>query len=248
TLPLHRSLRAAHSVSLAWRRRRETLEDADKPDRVDLGGIEAAWSISTAKRFPFSISPVEGYRLRVALVKEAPGLGSEVSLGKVLVDGRVYSRLWRENDAVALHLAGGFTVGQARFEKSFTVGGFPDGVLFDVVGTNHAVLRGYPDDTFVGRRFVDANAEYRFPIAHPQRGYRLLPVFVRHLHGTVFADAGSAWSGDFRWGDLKTAAGAALGADLTLGHALPLTVSVGLARGFADRGETRAYFRAGLAF
>jgi len=41
---------------------------------------------------------------------------------------------------------------------------------------------------------------------------------------------------------------AALGADLTLGHALPLTLSVGLARGFAARGETRAYFRAGLAF
>ena len=248
TLPLHRSLRAAHSVSLAWRRRRETLEDTDKPDRVDLGGIEAAWSISTAKLFPFSISPVEGYRLRVAYLKEAPGLGSEVSLGKVVADGRVYSRLWRDNDALALHLAGGFTVGQARFEKSFAVGGFPDGVLFDVIGTNHAVLRGYADDAFVGRRFADANVEYRFPIAHPQRGYRLLPVFVRHLHGTLFADAGNAWSGVFRWGDLKTAAGGALGADLTLGHALPLTVSVGLARGFADRGETRAYFRAGLAF
>jgi outer membrane protein assembly factor BamA len=117
-----------------------------------------------------------------------------------------------------------------------------------VVGTNHAVLRGYPDDAFVGRRFADANVEYRFPIAHPQRGYRLLPVFVRHLHGTLFADAGNAWSGDLRWGDLKTAAGVALGADLTLGHALPLTISLGLAHGFADRGETRAYFRAGLAF
>ena len=38
------------------------------------------------------------------------------------------------------------------------------------------------------------------------------------------------------------------GADLTVGHALPLTVSVGVARGFAERGETRAYFRTGLAF
>ena len=248
TLPLHRSLRAAHSVSLAWRRRRETVEATDKPERVDLGGLEAAWSISTARLFPYSISPVEGYRLRVAYVKEAPGLGSEVSLGKVLADGRVYSRLFRENDAVALHLAGGFTAGSASFQRSFEVGGFPDGVLFDVVGTNHAVLRGYPDNAFVGRRFLDANVEYRFPLAHPQRGYRLLPVFVRHLHGTVFADAGNAWSEDFRWGDLKTAAGAALGADLTLGHALPLTLTAGLARGFADRGETRAYFRAGLAF
>jgi outer membrane protein assembly factor BamA len=236
------------SLSLAWRRRRETLEDTDKPDRLDLGGLETAWSISTARAFPYSISLVEGYRLRVAYVKEAPGLGSEVSLGKVLGDGRVYTRLFRDNDALALHLAGGFTLGSPGFERSFAVGGFADGALLDVVGTNQSVLRGYPDNAFIGRRFLDANVEYRFPLAHPQRGYHLLPVFVRHLHGTVFADAGTAWNADFRWGDLKTGAGAALGADLTVGHALPLTLSVGVARGFAERGETRAYFRTGLAF
>jgi len=73
-------------------------------------------------------------------------------------------------------------------------------------------------------------------------------VFVRHLHGTVFADAGHAWSGDFRWSDVKTAAGAAVGADVFVGHGLPLTLTAGVARGFADRGETRGYFRAGLAF
>jgi outer membrane protein assembly factor BamA len=248
TVPLHRTFRAAHSLGLAWRRRRETVEQTDKPDRLDLGGLEASWTLSTARSFPYSISPVEGQRLRVAVVKEAPGLGSEVSLAKVLADGRAYTRLLRADDALALHLAGGFTLGSPSFVRSFAIGGFADGALFDVVGTNHSVLRGYPDDAFSGRRFLDANVEYRFPLAHPQRGYRLLPVFVRHLHGTVFADAGQAWSGDFRWSDVKTAAGAALGADVFVGHGLPLTLSAGVARGFADRGETRAYFRAGLAF
>jgi outer membrane protein assembly factor BamA len=166
----------------------------------------------------------------------------------MVVDGRAYTRLLGQSDALALHVAGGVTVGRPAFQKSFAIGGFADGALFDVVGTNHSVLRGYPDDAFVGRRFLDANVEYRFPLAHPQRGYRLLPVFVRHLHGTVFADAGSAWNEGFRWGDLKTAAGAAFGADLTVGHALPLTFTIGLARGFAEKGETRAYFRTGLAF
>jgi hypothetical protein len=41
TLPLHRTFHAAHSLSLAWRRRRETLEETDKPTRLDLGGLEA---------------------------------------------------------------------------------------------------------------------------------------------------------------------------------------------------------------
>ena len=248
TLPLHRSFRAAHSVSLAWRRRRETLEATDKPERVELGGLEAAWAISTAKTYPYSISPVDGYRFRLAGVKEARALGSDVSLGKVLADARLYSRVFREDDAIAFHLGGGVTIGQPAFRRSFAVGGFPDGVLLDVVGTNHSVLRGYPDNAFTGRRFLDANLEYRFPLAHPQRGYRVIPVFVRHLHATVFADAGHAWNDTFRLSDLKTAAGAALGSDVSLGHALPLTLTVGLARGFAEKGETRAYFRAGLAF
>src|SRR6185503_3761770 len=121
----------------------------DKPDRLDLGGLEAAWSLSTARGFPFSISPVEGYRVRVAYVKEAPGLGSEVSLGKMVVDGRAYTRLLGQSDALALHLAGGLTLGSPGFQRSFAVGGFADGALFDVVGTNHSVLRGYPDDAFV---------------------------------------------------------------------------------------------------
>ena len=248
TIPLHRTFRAAHSLGLAWRRRRETVEQTDRPDRLDLGGLEASWTLSTARSFPYSISPVEGQQLRVAVVKEAPGLGSEVSLAKVVADGRAYTRLLRADDALALHLAGGFTLGSPSFVRSFAIGGFADGALFDVVGTNHSVLRGYPDDAFSGRRFLDANVEYRFPLAHPQRGYRLLPMFVRHLHGTVFADAGHAWSGDFRWSDVKTAAGAAVGADVFVGHGLPLTLTAGVARGFADRGETRGYFRAGLAF
>ncbi len=248
TLPLHRSLRTAHSVSLAWRRRRDTLEGTGTPERLDLGGIEAAWAITTARAYPYSISPVEGYRVRVGYAREAPGLGSDVSLDKLFAEGRVYSRLFRADDAVAAHVAGGFTVGQPDFKRSFAIGGFPDGALSDVVGTNQGVLRGYPDNAFFGRRFVDANLEYRFPLGHPQRGYRLLPVFVRHLHGTLFADAGNAWSGDFRWQDVRTGAGAALGADVNVGHALPLTFVLGVARGFDDRGETRVYFRTGLAF
>jgi len=248
TVPLHRTLRAAHTLSLAWNRQRETLEDAGPPDRLDLGGLEAAWAFGSARAFAYSISPVEGYRLRLAFTRESPALGSEVSLGKVLADGRAYSRLFRADDAVAVRLTGGLTIGRPSFQRSFAVGGFPDGALSDLVGTNQGLLRGYPDNAFFGRRFVDGSLEYRFPLAHPQRGYRLLPLFVRHVHAAVFADAAEAWSDAFRWREVKTAAGAALGADVFLGHALPVTFTAGLAHGFSAGGDTRAYFRAGLAF
>jgi hypothetical protein len=90
--------------------------------------------------------------------------------------------------------------------------------------------------------------EYRVPLAHPQRGFWSLPFFLRHLHATVFADAAHAWTGPFDRRDVKTAVGAALGADLYLSHALPLTVSAGAAHGFAEGGGTRGYLRFGLAF
>jgi hypothetical protein len=161
---------------------------------------------------------------------------------------RTYRRLFGEGDVLALRVGAGTTAGQPAFRRSFAVGGFPDGGLFDVVATNHAVLRGYADDAFSGRRFAAANVEYRIPLAHPQRGLRTLPVFLRHLHATAFADAAHAWSGELRLEDVRKGAGIALGADVVLGHGLPVTGMVGVARGFDDGGETQVYFRAGLAF
>jgi hypothetical protein len=95
---------------------------------------------------------------------------------------------------------------------------------------------------------VHGNLEYRFPLARPQRGWRTFPLFVRHVHAAVFADAAHAWSAGFEVSDLKTAVGGTLSADVYAGHGLPLTATVGLARGLSERGETRVYFRAGLAF
>jgi hemolysin activation/secretion protein len=73
-------------------------------------------------------------------------------------------------------------------------------------------------------------------------------VFLRHVHAAAFFDAGHAWSGPLELSELKTAAGAALGLDTNLAHALPFSFSAGVAYGFAEKGETRFYFHAGLSF
>ena len=248
TVPAARTVRSAQSLSLAWRRSRQTREETSTPRALDLGGLEAAWSLSTVKQYPYSISPVDGARLRVAYLKEDPALGSDVSLGKLYADARAYVRLFVPGDALALHVGGGTTFGERGFTDSYAVGGFPNGSLRDVVATNAAVLRGYADDAFSGRRVLHANVEYRVPLAHPQHGWRSLPIFVRHLHATAFADTAEAWSDRFRWPAMKTGVGVALGADLSVSPGLPLTATVGVARGVAEKGETQVYFRTGLAF
>jgi hypothetical protein len=64
----------------------------------------------------------------------------------------------------------------------------------------------------------------------------------------VFGDVGHAWTSQFRFKDVKTSAGLTVGTDVVVGHVLPLTGVIGLARGFEDGGETTVYVRLGLAY
>ena len=247
SLPVRRGIRSVQALSLTYRREQEQVLGSSRPeDRSNLGGIETAWVLSSARSYPYSISPVDGGRLSVAWLLASTALGSDDRFDKLTLDGRYYRRLLGSRDVLALHLGLGTSFGQPRY-LPYSVGGYPDSALFDA-GANLAVLRGYPSDAFAGRRFASANVEYRFPLFSPQRGWRSLPVFLRHLRGTVFADAANAWSGEFRVADLKTAVGASLGLDTALGYTLPSTAEIAVAHGFDQRGDTRFYLRFGLAF
>ena len=249
SLPLRRTIRSVQTLAATYRLERQNVLGSDDPDdHLRLGGIETSWTLATARSYPYSISPTEGGRLRLAWLHEAEGLGSELSLDKATVDARLYHRVFGERDVLAVRASAGNTWGTPRFERSFAVGGYPDANLFDIVRTNPAVLRGYPDNAFTGRRFAAANVEYRFPLLSPQRGWRSLPVFLRHFRGTVFFDAANAWTGEFRASELKTAAGASIGVDSAIGFTLPATAELTVARGFDEKGDTRVYLRFGLAF
>jgi hypothetical protein len=47
---------------------------------------------------------------------------------------------------------------------------------------------------------------------------------------------------------MKTAAGVSLGFDTAVGFAVPFTAELTAARGFDELGDTKFYFRMGLAF
>jgi hypothetical protein len=248
-LPLRRTVRSLQSLSVAWRREREEGVGSSRGRaEVNLGGIETGWVLSSARSYPYSISPSEGARLRVGWLHEAKSLGSDLALDKLAADARLYRRVFGERDVLALQAGAGTTWGEERFERSFAVGGYPDASLFDIVRTNNAVLRGYPDNAFTGRRYAAVNAEYRFPLFSPQRGWRSFPLFLRHFSGSVFFDAASAWTGEFRSEDVRTSAGASIALDSAVGFTVPVTVELTVARGFEDLGETKVYFRFGLAF
>lgn len=247
TLPLQRSFQRSHGLELTWHHERAALLERDDLRVRGRGGLEVAWVYGSAKRYPFAISPSDGTSLRLAWHREAPAFGGELSYSKLAADWRGYLRLG-ETHVLALRAGAGRTLGRPELRDTFAIGGFPDGALSDLLLTNPAVLRGYRDDVATGRHLAYASAEYRLPLAHPQAGWRSAPVFLRHLHAAAFVDSAHVWNERFRIGDVRCAAGLALGGDTYVGHALPLTATLGLARGLTRDGDTRAYLRLGLAF
>ncbi len=242
SLPLRRTIRSLQWLSVGFRRRVEE-GPASGPSE---GGIETAWTLTSAKSYPYSISPSEGGQLRLAWLHEAELLGGERALEKLTADARYYRRLFGRRDVLAAHLGTGTTLGAPEFTDSFAVGGYPDNGL--VERTNDAVLRGYGQNEFSGRHYAVANLEYRFPLFSPQRGWRSLPVFLRHFRGTVFVDAAHAWSDKFRLADVTTSVGASLGLDTAVGFVLPVTAELTVAHRLDGKGETKLYLRFGLAF
>ena len=86
-----------------------------------------------------------------------------------------------------------------------------------------SLLRGFEPNTFAGSHVALVNADYRWPIARPQRGFGTWPLFLHTIHAAVFADAGHAWTRAFNAARVKTSAGGELSADIVAGYSLPFT-------------------------
>ena len=66
------------------------------------------------------------------------------------------------------------------------------------------------DDPVAGHHVALMNADYRWPVARPQRGSGTWPLFLHTVHAAVFADAGHAWTRTFAAHDLKSSVGGEL--------------------------------------
>ena len=245
--PLERSTLRSQVVDLTLRRRRETLD----PATLDTGVLAMSWQLDSTRTYPMSISPEGGVKLRVAATRELKALGSDLDFGKVIVDGRAYARLGRT--VVALRAGAGWTFGPRVPRGAFGVGGLPSPAYLDPVGDEPAVLRGYDspdgqDESRYGRKIAFGNIDWRVPLGHPQRGIRALPFFLRHLHMTASVDAAVVGDGSLNLSSARLGVSLALGADMLIGHRIPLTVLGGLGQGLNRDGRTLTWFSIGFPF
>ncbi len=251
-LPLRRVLQAQQLV-FSGQRSSNLVTGGTTADAFTRLSLRSGWAYRSARIYGYSISPEDGVAAGVGAEIAGAGPRSIADATTVTGDVRAYLPGPARHHVLALRAAGGISAGPRSLGRTFRLGGaMPNADALDFGRGAFSLLRGFPLDRFAGRRIVVANADYRFPLAWIERGRGTWPVFVRTLHGSVFADAGHAWTSGFQLSDLKVAAGVELSTDVVLGYGLPITLTAGVARGHDGAGRvpatTTGYVRIGRAF
>jgi hypothetical protein len=219
----------------------------------DRTPVRAAWQTITGRSYGYSISRERGIAAGVTAEVVRRALGSFANATIVTGDLRAYLPAFAAHHVAALRLAAGASAGDPTVGRTFLLGGTSPGAgVVDFGSRAFSLLRGFANNTFAGSHVALVNAEYRWPIARPQRGAGTWPIFVHSLHGALFTDAGHAWTSTFRADAMKTSAGAQVSADIIAGYFAPFTAAVGAAWGHDGSGVAASgvtvYFRAGKAF
>ncbi len=248
-----RRVRWSQSVLAAYHASHVSTSTARQDDASDRSGVRGAWTLVTAKRYGYSISPEDGVAAGITGETFRPAFGSDGSGDAVTGDLRAYLPLGIHHAVFAVRAAGAASRGDAGTRRLFLLGGDNGNLALGRFGNDTInLLRGFDDDVFAGTHVALVNMEARVPLGWPERGWGTWPAFLRAVHATAFADIGHAWTSGAAWSDRKTSLGAELAADVVVGFGLPLTWSVGAAWGHDGAGQVpdqrRVYVRLGRSF
>ncbi len=224
------------------------------PTRGFLSTFGGGWRYHKTRAYAHSISPEDSRT--ISLVGEGTSrylgaytlddLGEREPFDQVQLSAewREYTTMpWLGNHVLALRGAVGLSMGDNLRYGSFRLGGsYGEGALY-VLPEEYRSLRGFPVAAVYGDWYYLSSLEYRAPLWRIDRGAGTLPLFVRTLHGAVYADAGYAFdelpASGAEAGSLFSSSLVGVGAELrlgmVLGYGLGLTTRLGY--GFAVNGD-----------
>ena len=248
-----RRVRTSQTTLVSFVRSDDDLQLSDALETTRRAAIRAGWGLNSARTYGYSISPEGGITVGATTELARQALGSSGDATTVTADGRMYLPLGRDHQVLAVRLAGGFSTGDAQAQRTFVLGGAqPNVATLDFGDSAISLLRGFPPDSFAGTHVALLNADYRWPVAWPERGHGTWPLFLRSLHAAVFADAGKTWTQQFDGSGLKLSAGGELSVDFVAGYFTPLSATLGAAWGHdygrSASGGGSVYVRLGRAF
>src|SRR5262249_3498402 len=146
----------------------------------------------------YSISRERGVTVGATAELARSAADSSADSTTLALDARAYLPGPVQHHVVALRIGAGTSTGDAAARRTFFLGGSgPNDTVIGFDSDALNLLRGFSANAFAGRHVGLLNADYRFPIARPQRGAGTWPFLVHTFHGAGFVDAGYAWTNTF---------------------------------------------------
>ena len=246
-------VRSSQTALVSVLRASDRLTLPGRTASLNRTGFRAAWRMTTAHTYGYSISPERGIVFGATGETVRRAFGSTGDANAWTADARLYLPSVARHHVVALRLAAGGSTGDSSVQRAFHLGGtVPNASVIDFGSNAVSLLRGFGSDTYAGTRVALLNAEYRWPLARPQRGAGTLPLFLHTVFVAPFVDAGETWTRRFDMANIKTSAGVELSASLVAGYHFPLIATAGVARGHDASGIVGGawtiYLRLGHAF
>ena len=193
-----------------------------------------SYYFSNTKRYPYSISPEEGYQFKLTFRNYGGLAGGDLEAKEYMTSFSSYLKApWAEHHVLYANIKVRRGHGEKQASK---IGGS--------TGFEELPLRGYPSQYYLGKYAATGTLEYRMPLSQFFSGSGTSPLFYKQLHGAFFIDQGEVWESGFPPSDdLRTSVGFEVAMDLVVGYQMPITPALGIAHGFDDYGKTMFYFR-----
>lgn len=207
------------------------------PAQGTLASGHASYKFNNARQYDLSISPEGGRTVELGVERFSKSLGSDFTLTKYTADWHEYIDFPWQHHVLLVRGFVGASTGDSFPQRAFQLGGDNPGDITITVDQETVYLRGYPANEFRGRKAALASLEYRFPIRNIESGTGNRPLFLRRIHGAVFAESGNAWDNALHIREFKSSVVAEGRLDIYLAYYLPITLRFGIAQGLNTDGE-----------
>jgi Tol biopolymer transport system component len=238
-------IRNQHTVTVGYQQKEisalTNLQPGPQPAQGTLASGRISYLYNSAQQYGFSISPENGRTIELGYERFDKSIGSDFNITKYTADWHEYLNLPWQHHVLQVRAFFGTSQGDVIPQGAFQLGGDDPGNTTIDVEDLTVYLRGYPVNAFRGQKAGLASLEYRFPIRYIETAWSNAPVFLRRLHGAIFAEAGNAWNHEFRSQDLKRSFGAELRLDTDIIYYVPITFRIVIAKGLDEEGESTVY-------
>ena len=208
------------------------------PDVGWFLGPSASIAYNNAEAYGASITGERGGAYSASVSVDDALFGSDFDIQVYRANLVHYFGIARSHHVFVLRAAGGYAAGDRLRSSYFRLGGYEGFHPFDLSDTDTFYLRGFEASAFRGQQFAAGSFEYRFPIYRIERGIRVSQFWFDTLSGTLFGDAGHAWTDDWdpKIDKVHPSAGVDVLLRMTFAYRFGISLRTGVAQGLDDDG------------